>query len=101
MIKRTSNIDKNKKRALTYLIDLKLKTNELKKFKFNLDSINVNTQLLSLSSNNIDKFKEKFQEFGINYELFVNEIKIETAWKQLMFNIYKEKVKINQTGKFY
>ena len=90
------NIDKNKKRALTYLIDLKLKTNELKKFKFNLDSVNVNTQLLSLSSNNIDKFKEKFQEFGINYELFVNEIKIETAWKQLMFNIYKEKVKINQ-----
>ena len=91
-----SNIDKNKKRALTYLIDLKLKTNELKKFKFNLDSVNVNTQLLSLSSNNIDKFKEKFQEFGINYELFVNEIKVETAWKQLMFNIYKEKVKINQ-----
>ena len=91
-----SNIDKNKKRALTYLIDLKLKTNELKKFKFNLDSVNVNTQLLSLSSNNIDKFKEKFQEFGINFELFVNEIKIETAWKQLMFNIYKEKVKINQ-----
>ena len=90
------NIDKNKKRALTYLIDLKLKTNELKKFKFNLDSVNVNTQLLSLSSNNIDKFKEKFQEFGINFELFVNEIKIETAWKQLMFNIYKEKVKINQ-----
>ena len=91
-----SNIDKNKKRALTYLIDLKLKTNELKKFKFNLDSVNVNTQLLSLSSNNINKFEKKFQELGINFELFVNEIKIETAWKQLMFNIYKEKVKINQ-----
>ena len=88
--------NKNKKRALTYLIDLKLKTNELKKFKFNLDNVNVDTQLLSLSSNNINKFKEKFQEFGINFELFVNEIKIETAWKQLMFNIYKEKVKINQ-----
>ena len=91
-----NNIDKNKKRALSYLIDLKLKTNELKKFKFDLDNVNVNTQLLSLSSNNINKFKEKFQELGINFELFVNEIKIETAWKQLMFNIYKEKVKINQ-----
>ena len=91
-----SNIDKNKKRALTYLIDLKLKTNELKKFKFNLDNVNVNTQLLSLSSNNINKFEKKFQELGINFELFVNELKIETAWKQLMFNIYKEKVKINQ-----
>ena len=78
------------------MIDLKLKMNELEKFKFNLDNVNVNKQLLSLSSNNINEFKEKFQEFGINYELFVNEIKIETAWKQLMFNIYKDKVKISQ-----
>ncbi len=91
-----TNIDKNKKRALTYLIDLKLKMNELEKFKFNLDNINVNKQLLSLSSNNVVGFEKKFQELGINFELFVNEIKIETAWKQLMFNIYKEKVKINQ-----
>ncbi len=91
-----TNIDKNKKRALTYLIDLKLKVNELEKFKFNIDNVNVNNQLLSLSSNNIDEFEKKFQEFGINFELFVNEIKIETAWKQLMFNIYKDKVKISQ-----
>ena len=90
------NIDKNKKRALSYLIDLKLKKNELEKYKFDLDSININNQLLSLSSNNIIGFEKKFQELGINFELFVKEIKIETAWKQLMFNIYKEKVKINQ-----
>ena len=90
------NIDKNKRRALTYLIDLKLKKNELEKYKFDLNSINVNNQLLSLSSNNINEFEKKFQELGINFELFVNEIKIETAWKQLMFNIYKEKVKINK-----
>ena len=90
------NIDKNKKRALAYLIDLKLKKNELEKYKFDLNSININNQLLSLSSNNIIGFEKKFQELGINFELFVKEIKIETAWKQLMFNIYKEKVKINQ-----
>ena len=35
------NIDKNKKRALTYLINLKLK-NELAKYKFEIDKINVN-----------------------------------------------------------
>ena len=91
-----TNIDKNKNRALGYLIDLKLKKNELEKYKFDLRNINVNDQLLSLSSNNINEFKEKFQKLGINFELFVNEIKIETAWKQLMFNIYKEKVKVNQ-----
>ena len=86
------NINKNKIRALNYLIDLKLKKNELVKYKFDISNINVNKQLLSLSSNNINEFQNKFNELGINFELFVNEIKIETAWKQLMFNIYKEKV---------
>ena len=90
------NIDKNKKRALTYLINLKLKKNELAKYKFEIDKINVNSQLLALSSNDINNFKNRFNEFGINYDLFVNELKIETAWKQLMFKIYNEKVKINQ-----
>ena len=55
-----TNIDNNKKRALTYLIDLKLKMNELEKFKFNIDNINVNKQLLSLSSNNIDEFEKLY-----------------------------------------
>ena len=31
------NIDKNKRRALTYLINLKLKKNELTKYKINLE----------------------------------------------------------------
>tara|TARA_B100000674_G_scaffold410501_1_gene358311 strand:+ start:424 stop:1353 length:930 start_codon:yes stop_codon:yes gene_type:complete len=90
------NIDNNKKRALLYIIDLKLKKNELEKYKFDIENLNVNNQLLSLSSNNIIEFEKKFQTLGINYDLFIEELKIETAWKQLMFNIYKEKVKINQ-----
>ena len=36
------------------------------------------------------------QKFGINFESFIEELKIETAWKQLMYRIYKEKVKIDQ-----
>ncbi len=91
-----SNIDKNKKRALIYLIDLKLKRNELMKYKIDVSNINIHNQLLSLSSNNINEFKDKFQQLDINFELFVNEIKIETGWKQLMYSIYKEKVKIDQ-----
>ena len=90
------NIDKNKKRALKYLIDLKLKKNELEKYKFDIENLNINNQLLSLSSNNIIEFEKKFEKLGINFDLFVRELKIETAWKQLMFNIYKDKVKINQ-----
>ena len=90
------NIDKNKGRALAYLINLKLKTNELIKYKVEIDKLNVNKQLLNLSSNNLNEFKKKFKKLGINFELFENELKVETAWKQLMFRIYKNKVKINQ-----
>ncbi len=90
------NIDKNKRRALLYLIDLKLKTNELSKYKVEVDKLNVHNQLLALSANNIIEFEKKFQKFGINFESFIEELKIETAWKQLMYKIYKDKVKINQ-----
>ena len=90
------NIDKNKRRALLYLIDLKLKTNELSKYKVEVDKLNVHNQLLALSANNVIEFEKKFQKFGINFESFIEELKIETAWKQLMYKIYKEKVKINQ-----
>ena len=90
------NIDKNKRRALNYLIDLKLKINELIKYNVEIDKLNVNDQLLSMSSSNITEFEKKFKAQGISFELFVKELKIETAWKQLMYNIYKEKVKVNQ-----
>jgi peptidyl-prolyl cis-trans isomerase SurA len=91
------NIDKNKKQALNYLINLKIKKNELDKYKYKIDEIDVNQQLLFLSSNNIDDLKDKFKRFNLSYDLFLNELKIETGWKQLMFQIYNKKVKINQT----
>ncbi len=91
------NIDKNKKQALNYLINLKIKKNELDKYKYKIDEIDVNQQLLFLSSNNINDLKDKFKSFNLSYDLFLNELKIETGWKQLMFQIYNKKVKINQT----
>ena len=91
------NIDKNKKQALNYLINLKIKKNELDKYKYKIDEIDVNQQLLFLSSNNINDLKDKFKRFNLSYDLFLNELKIETGWKQLMFQIYNKKVKINQT----
>ncbi len=90
------NIDKNKRRALTYLINLKLKKNELTKYKINLESIDIKNQLVSIASNDIEGFKNNFKKLNISYDLFVDELKIETGWKQLMFKIYNKKVRINQ-----
>ena len=39
------NIDKNKRRALTYLIDLKSKTNELIKYQLHIEKLNIENQL--------------------------------------------------------
>ncbi|MDC0545091.1 peptidylprolyl isomerase [Pelagibacteraceae bacterium] len=90
------NINKSKKQALDYLINLKVKKNELDKYKYEIDNIDVNKQLLFISSNDINNLKNKFKKFNLNYDLFLNELKIETGWKQLMFQIYNKKVKINQ-----
>ena len=90
------NIDNNKRQALSYLINIKLKKIELNKYNFKIDKVDINNQLLFLSSNNIENFKNKFKEFDLNYDLFLNELKIETAWKELMFTIYNKKVKITQ-----
>ena len=90
------NIDKNKRRALTYLINLKLKKNELAKYKINLESIDIKNQLVSIASNDIEGFKNNFKKLDISYDLFVDELKIETGWKQLMFKIYNKKVRVNQ-----
>ena len=51
---------KNKKQVLNYLINIKIKKNELDKYKYKIDEIDVNQQLLLLSSNNINDFKTKF-----------------------------------------
>ena len=90
------NINTNKEQALNYLINLKIKKNELDKYKFEIDNIDVNKQLLFISSNNINDLQNKFKKFNLSYDLFLNELKIETGWKQLMFQIYNKKVKINQ-----
>ena len=90
------NINKSKKQALNYLINLKVKKNELDKYKYEINNIDVNKQLLFISSNDIKNLKNKFKKFNLNYDLFLNELKIETGWKQLMFQIYNKKVKINQ-----
>ncbi len=89
------NVDRNKKQALNYLIDLKIKENELDKYEFKIDNIDVNKQLLFISSNDINDLKNTFKKFNLSYDLFLNELKIETGWKQLMFKIYNKKVKIN------
>ena len=93
------NINKIKNQSLKTLIDLKLKENELKKFELEVNQLALNDHLskisksLNLESNELKNF---FNTNKINYEYFVEEIKIEFLWKKLMFQLHASKMNVNE-----
>ena len=92
-----TNVNNTKNQAITSLINLKLKKHEINKYKVVANPASIKMKLLSLSSNNIAGLKEKFRLNNLDYELFIDEIKIEMAWQKLVFTLYNEKVKVNES----
>jgi peptidyl-prolyl cis-trans isomerase SurA len=89
------NIDKTKRQALSALINIKLKQNEISNFDIEIDDNNIKQKLLTLSSNDIPALKENFKKNNLNYQIFLDEIKTELTWQKIIFVIYNDKVKIN------
>jgi parvulin-like peptidyl-prolyl isomerase len=89
------NIDDLKQNALENLIQIKLKKIELKKYNFTRNESKINQYLNSISSNNIQNIKSLFQENGIDYKSYVNNIDIEIKWRNLIFNNFSKKIEIN------
>ena len=89
------NIDDLKQNALENLIQNRLKKIELKKYNFTRNDSKINQYLNSISSNNIQNIKSLFQENGIDYKSFVDNIDIELKWRNLIFNNFSKKIEIN------
>ena len=89
------NIDDLKQNALENLIQNRLKKIELKKYNFTRNESKINQYLNSISSNNIQNIKSLFQENGIDYKSFVDNIDIELKWRNLIFNNFSKKIEIN------
>ena len=89
------NIDDLKQNALENLIQNRLKKIELKKYNFTRNESKINQYLNSISSNNIQNIKSLFQENGVDYKSFVDNIDIEIKWKNLIFNNFSKKIEIN------
>ena len=89
------NINKIKKQSVELLIQKKVKEIELDKYEINTDQLKVNNYLNSISSNNIETLKKKFEENGIDFEIFINEIEIQFKWQKLIVNTYSKIVEIN------
>ena len=89
------NIDNLKKTVLDQLIHLKLKKIELLKYKVPKDEKRINAYLSSVSRNNIQNYKEKFRNNGLNFELYLDDLDTEFRWQKLIYSIYQKKINIS------
>ena len=77
------------------LIQKKIKEIELEKFSFQADNKRISDYLNTISSNNIEQFKQKFKDNNISFSLFLEEIEIQFKWQKLILTKYANQVKIN------
>lgn len=89
-------VDQSKSIALKSLINSILKKNEIKKFNLSLKETELNNQLLKISEGNLLEFKKKFKDNNLDFSLYVDKLKTELLWRKVIFNIYNNKVKINE-----
>ena len=92
------NIENLKVQALESLIQLKLKEIELSKFNIKNNTKQINQYLNSISSDNIPNLKNKFIANNLDYQLFLNEIEIQFKWQKLIYQIYSNKIEINDNN---
>ena len=86
------NVDKLKKIAVDQLINTKLKKIELSKYNIKVEESNVMNYLKNISKGNLEEFKDIFKDNNLNYNIYIEEIKIQLGWQQLIYSIYQNKV---------
>ena len=62
----------------------------------NYKNVDISKQLNKISSGNTVELKKRFENNKINYDIFISELKIQTAWQQLIFRLFKNKVQIDE-----
>ena len=91
------NINQLKKQAVESLIQHKLKKIELKKYNIKKNTSRINSYLKSISSNNVSGLKMKFEENNLDYELFMDEVEVQSMWQELVFKLYSKKFSIDES----
>ena len=94
-----TNIDQTKNQALQNLINLKLKKTEVIKYSISPMKETVNNYLKNVSTSyntDLEGFKKIFLEKNLDFDLYLNDIKTELAWQNLIFQIYKSKVTLDE-----
>ena len=92
------NINNLKKQALDFMVQQKLKKIQIIKYNITVDENQINSYLNSISSNNIIELKNRFKNNNIDFDLYLNEIKIFFKWQKLIYQIYSNKIEIDNTN---
>ncbi len=91
-----ANIDNLKSQILENLIFLKLKEIELENINITLNINRVNDILNQVSGNDLQKLKKEFSKNGLDFDLWVKDIKTEVKWQQFIFLKYSNKIEIDE-----
>ena len=92
-----SNIDNLKKQTLENLIYFKIKEIELEKFDLRIKEERVNDIINRISENNIEKLKSNFKSNGLDFDLWVEEIRTELKWQKFIYLKYSNKIQIDES----
>ena len=94
------NINSIKNLSMTSLINLKLKREELKKYKLKSDHFERTKNHLRMVSSklniNSNELESLFTKNKIDFNEYLNEIKTEFSWQNLIFQIYSKKINIDE-----
>ena len=88
------NINNFKKASLENLIQNRLKKIELKKYNIKKDDKQIDLYLNSISSNNVEKMKNIFKDYDLDFKEFTDQIDVEFKWRKFIYQIYKKKINI-------
>ena len=91
------NIDKLKQQTLESLIILELKKAELSRFDFKNNSSEIELYIDQISQIDKNEIKLKFNERGIDYNIFYEEVETQLKWQKFIYNFYKNKINIDDS----
>tara|TARA_B100001057_G_scaffold22153_1_gene20491 strand:- start:77 stop:1033 length:957 start_codon:yes stop_codon:yes gene_type:complete len=93
------NVNKIKAVTLKSLINLKLKSNEIKKHSLTSNDQAI-AQYLDTISNNLNLSRvdliNQFKMYEIDYDQFVEDVKTEFLWQRLVARTYLNRIKVNE-----
>ena len=74
---------------------LKLKKIELSKYDILSNESEVQNYIKNISSKEVSEIKSKFENNGLDFQLFFDEIATHLKWQKLIYKIYSDKIKFD------